>query len=995
MPSSPPRPLPPDVRGAISSLFASTRAEDDGLAYISLSAAACAPGAAPLLRELAARELRVRLFLHVSSAAGSSRTLPPDALLALLRVTRAVCAYSRVASSQLSGDVGVRPLVACLQRTARGAQPPATLEAAAVACELLGIIVDDNPARAAVMLRLESGVDAVCALLTPLPQPPLLYAASALLHSLCVGSSANVRLAHRRGVLVAVTAGITAAVASGCGDACVGTVRSLLPLLGELLSISSTEGGGGSRAELLTLALSVCAGPIALRHRDVAGAALSVLAGAATATTPVDVKTLMERDGGGARCAATVWALVHAHGGGADLLRRAVVAASRIASALQQWPQQLQSSPPPSPLSGGGAWAASGYSAITTQMAAEGTPFVACGHLALVASSVPTGAQTSPPALFPAHALPPATLALWPLPATYAFWSPCSLASTVTSLPPWAGAFLPRAGFWPGTAALESVAATVTPPYVPGGAAAMPSTPPLPARQDLLSLASGWLHAPHWFPELQKAASVLPELAEALRDWRKGSQSYDVSMASACVTTAGGLLRRGSSEGGPGAARAPLHPAVRISAIKLDEPTLRLQQQQPQSLGAMSMSAVVSLCGGGAAVGLPSPFPFDAAAAFSRAVPLSMPLPPALHSNLSAAASTAVLGSGGNELPPAASLRLPRVCLPRGGIRSVRPWVVPPSSIPSVVHSEVPPLGELGHPHEGAISSEELLSFDSRGATYVLRLQPQQRQGMDALVELPEPLLPEVATSPHPSVIAALTRQAARACALVASLSGSTPCTPLHRHLVYYRHTSRAEEEEEEGSEDGAVLPSALLLLGATTRTLRKQQRLASPIALPLPPTALGVVQRVSSRSASSDIAEGDFATACDGMSVAEALALPSGVTLMSPRDMRLLEDGPPASASGKGGEDGGAGSGGEEEEGDDEDVTAVAVAAPAPASVVAAAALARPPSRSDSIASRSDSVISTLSGAGGEDATDTGGSSSSFSGDASPLPFSPVAIRR
>jgi hypothetical protein len=61
--------------------------------------------------------------------------------------------------------------------------------------------------KAATLLRLESGVDAVCGVLAPeAPPPALLLHACALLRALCTGSECNARLAVRRGVLASVAA---------------------------------------------------------------------------------------------------------------------------------------------------------------------------------------------------------------------------------------------------------------------------------------------------------------------------------------------------------------------------------------------------------------------------------------------------------------------------------------------------------------------------------------------------------------------------------------------------------------------------------------------------------------------------------------------------------------------------------------------------------------------------------------------------------------------
>jgi hypothetical protein len=270
--------LPSEVRNAISSLFISSAGDPAQyavlVAHLPLDS---------LRAELAKRDLRGRLFVHLHSLS-SSRSAAPEAALSLLTLVAAACRRSKVCAAQMASDVGVRPLVALLAR-ARAAPGPVLHEAAAVACGLLGLVVAHN-SKSSLLMRLESGVDAVCGLLAPLPHgcPALLVAGAALLRTLCSDSEPNVRLAHRRGMLAVLADAMEGLLAPAPAPE---QPQALLPhqlalarLLAVLLAVPPAAPppaeGPGSPAALVALAARLLRPPYdAPSARDAAAAGLA------------------------------------------------------------------------------------------------------------------------------------------------------------------------------------------------------------------------------------------------------------------------------------------------------------------------------------------------------------------------------------------------------------------------------------------------------------------------------------------------------------------------------------------------------------------------------------------------------------------------------------------------------------------------------------------------------------------------------------------------
>ncbi len=978
--------LPQELRNAVTSLFLSSA--PDASSYKLLGSG----GGEQLAAEVSKREVRARVFVHMHSVS-SSKASTAELVLNVLRVLSAACVRSKGCASQMASDVGVRPLVAILTRAR--AQPGAQLwEAAALACGLLGIVVAQN-SKSSLLLRLESGVDAVCGLLSPLPHqcPALLSAGCALLKTLCSDNEPNIRLVQRRGLLPILAAAVDAAalgqLQEGSAPALSSDFLSLARLLAVLLTVPSQppQEGPGSPLSLLSNAAVMMRPPYhAMHSKDLTAVALSILKGAVA----LSVTAGLPREAlAAALCREGVFPLARSsllfHALPSDLVRLACGAMASVAGALQAPAEGALgrriggAEGEGEECSGGGdaARAAAfsrvasaapvGYSSAGISSGCAGGDFFhPCGHLALLKFTLPQ----SPPgcsAPYPSDQPPPATLSVWPLPPAYPFWRPTFQKGVVEALPNWAAPFLPRSlplpvsGEGPPSPAALAAAAAAA-----GAPLSCPTAPP--PQRILFSIARAWLAAPHWFPELQSAAAALPEILVLRRREDDSGGGSGIGSDGAAGTEDCSLNPSGTGDVAP----------VSYSSTGLAAPPPCATFSVPASvlskgqLPGASLSALSELVPG-----------LGAVVRGALEAPALPSIPGAAASSLPSLRAALQLDHGGAFHDPLLdTLSLPRVWLSPSGLASVKPLPIPRTAIPVGRHGArtpravlvaAPPATAAAGDGGGGVGSSSSGGDASSGCCGV-PLQPLKagftlvapavgehvvKAQNPRLVEIPEPLLPCIQHLLDAAIASSLLRQAARSCASAefharallpppltagalcdAATSGAPPSAPprapppaLHRSLCYYRHATA-----ETGS---ASAPVTVLYGGGVLGASLAPASLERYAGVPLPPISLGTVTPLAPLpTPTPPLHPANLCALCDATDTPSLSELSMCPPLLLPRPMGLMEDGA-VNAKDEGGDSG-------NEEGEEDEEESLPAAAASAAATTAASA---PPPPADALA--------------------------------------------
>ena len=895
-----------DLRASVSSLFISGGASGDTAVHAGRLAAAV--GNQLLVKELASREVRARLFLLAHASFSSSKaSSSPELVRDVSILLRAVAARTRGALSSLASDVGARPLINVLMRASlkeRGSSPAggSVDEAAVAVAELLERLVLLHP-RSCAALRLDAGVESVCTLLVPSPpeDEALLRAVVRLLSALVNGSDAAARCAARKGVpaiaLTVLSSRMENVASVGPLLSLLGAVCAVAPVVSERARVGAAAGAGGAPTTGAVIASATRALTLhGVVDKEIAVGALATISGVIAGC---DAEGAVAA--GAAMAAAGTFSAIReslvAHAAPADLSRHAASACARVTAALTLSREGRHVRPLlPSPMS-------VGYSATGLRMSIDGAPKVSSGHLSLVASTLAPPHASASPACWPADVAPPATIALWPLPAEYTGWSPSGLAPYAAALPTWAGTFLPRAGFFPYSADLDDGGSG----RVRGCASSICGAGNLPSAAEIARAMTAWLHAPHWFPELQGAAALLAELSQTCNGASAArlsdSDTAAVRTYIAAVLVELARARRAPADDGSecwGTTRTStpaMHPSTRIGPI-----------------GCGSVHPLVSLDSASASqmrdlLGADGAFPFDAAQITKNAAPsvpgAASPAIPALRSSL-------LLDHGGDfDDSSLSNLALPRVHVLRDGLRSVRVFTLAGAATPSAPHAPTPVVA-LGAPLAAATitgsmsarlpvltpalrASDEIASLCASPLAdgYVVKLG--DFTGEANIVEALEPSLATSADIEKDVARRLLLASAARNC-----LRAEAACaSAFHRNdapsLLYFRHALP------EGAHKPNSLPPALCIgpFGAVLTATASEP--ACPASIPLPRSFVGTarplappIDALRSSAHARDIPGATFA-----LSVADALGAPINmVTPLTPRPVALLDDGPPPSSS-------------------------------------------------------------------------------------------------
>lgn len=916
-------PLRAELRSAISSLFISGGAPSgDTALHASRLAAAAQSGNAALVKELASRDVRARLFLlaHASFSAAKASSAP-DLVRDVAVLLRAVAARTRGALASLASDVGARPLVGVLMRASlreRGASPAggAVDEAAVAAAELLVRLVAVHP-RACAGLRLDAGVESVCSLLAPTPpaDEALLHAAVRLLCALVDGSDAAARCAARRGVpavaLACLTARMGSAASVGPLLSLLGAVCAVAPVIAERPRSGAAAGAGGVPPAAAVIAAATRALTLhGVVDKEIAVGAMATIAGVVAGS---DAEGAVAA--GAAMAAAGTFTAIRdslvAHAAPADLSRHVAAACARVTTALTLSREGRKLRPVlPSPMS-------VGYSATGLRMSVDGAPKVSSGHLSLVVSTLAPPHASGSPGDWPADSAPPVTIALWPLPAEYLGWSPSGLAPFVSALPSWAGAYLPRAGFFPYSVDVDDGGnATVR-----SCAGAPAEVGPPPPAAEIARAMTAWLHAPHWFPELQYAAALLPELSQPSHGASTARPSESQSAAardyieSALVELAS--ARRapaacGSSCGG--SARVPpaaMHPSSRIGPIGCGNAGAATALKDAS---AAKMRSLLSATGA---------FPFDAAHVSKNAAPsvpgAASPAMPALRSSL-------LLDHGGDfDDSSLAGVKFPRVHVSRDGLCSVRVFTLDGAATPTALHASTPVVA-LGAPLVAAITesasarlpalapvlraSDEVASLCASPLAdgYVVECGDFSDDANLIVTEAVEPALATSADIEKDVARRLLLTSAARNCQRAEAACAGVGQRSDAPALLYFRHALP------EGAHKPNSLPPALCIGGGGAFLTASACEPACAAPIPVPRSFVGTAHPLAPPAdlLRSSAHAREVASAAFALSVDAALRAPvSTVTPLTPRPLALLDDGPLSSSSA--GNDEGAESGEEE----------------------------------------------------------------------------------
>lgn len=899
--------IPADVQQAITQLFASS-SSDPSLYSVILRGA---KESVEVVRELYKKETRGRLFLHVHTTVGN-RGSAPETLRDILDILRRTCALSKSTSQQMSNDVGVRPLVAVLART-KSFPSPALLDASAISCELLRLVVLHNP-KAGGLLRLDSGLDAIHGVLAPLPlsSPALVLHGTSLLMCVCGGArlvnEPNVRWLQRKGFVSVLADALSSMIPRG-GEPLAPEGLSISHLLAALLSVQPTtfpEVDGGSPPALVSLSLKL----LGASRRELVLCGLTVL-GAVAGSTPKDTlfSLLFETNA----IAGINNALV-AQGLPSDLVRISCSAMGRIAGVFMPslHDAQAQASAARPTLS-----LPSGYSSTCLESGCIGTTVSAAmpsGHTALLSPGsslfLETDLYLSRAVLYPFDVEPPCPLSLWPLPPQYPYWYPKGLASVVEALPPWSAPYLPRAGFYAGASGITGNIVSST---------SIPSPPD--SLLDLFSVARCWLESPHWFPELQAAAGLLAEVVSEdlarsamVKTIAKSTNESDVQSLSILFQQfeASPVFYTGSKNGEKNKSftwASHIHPAAQIGATKnFSVPKLGALA----SLSTASQAALLAL----------SPL-YETL--LNNGV--AHPPPPCITGDSSTAVQslrTSLLllgGSGEFRDESLTALLIPRVWITPQGVRSVKhTQVLAPSTIPHVHHGAKYPRAlfrpERSHSVQSAVASP-LCSFSSLQRTgYNISSSLDAIGGTDdgVLVDLIEPLFPLPSSLHDALVTSTMLRQTARSLAIAEFFAKQQKSGILERkkehnssffrHLVYFRHASNHMHMQESPSPASLILPGGVALQHSQHSLSKNVCGGVGQASLPLPPISLGgfglntpTSSTLLRKSAVLPLAELLDTLPCSELSSSEYPQL-------SPRSVYLLDDGAKQEDGGESGDE-------------------------------------------------------------------------------------------
>jgi len=211
------------VKSALG-LIASASSADNELGIIQLQNVT---GSRRGVKLLAARDARRRLCAFAASTGLRAVGFVSEATL---RVIIAIVESGWAAGKGVYNDLTTRPLISLLKKAV------ATPESLSLACELL-LLLSRHTRRFELMMRLDGGVEALCALLGSGPDPALLRVLCELLSRCCSENENSVRLAQKKGAVRAAVYALRArnGNASVCG-----------PLLGLLAPLC--EGARGRAA---------------------------------------------------------------------------------------------------------------------------------------------------------------------------------------------------------------------------------------------------------------------------------------------------------------------------------------------------------------------------------------------------------------------------------------------------------------------------------------------------------------------------------------------------------------------------------------------------------------------------------------------------------------------------------------------------------------------------------------------------------------------------
>jgi hypothetical protein len=175
-------------------LLASQSSADNELGLIQLQNVT---GSRHGVKLLASRDNRRRICAFASTGGLRANGFVAEATL---RVLTAIVEFGHVAGKGVYNELTTRPLIVLLKRASA---TPASLTQA---CELL-LLLARHTRRFELTMRLDGGVEALCALLQSGPEAPLLRAATELLTRCCIENENSIRIAQKKG---AVRAAISA-----------------------------------------------------------------------------------------------------------------------------------------------------------------------------------------------------------------------------------------------------------------------------------------------------------------------------------------------------------------------------------------------------------------------------------------------------------------------------------------------------------------------------------------------------------------------------------------------------------------------------------------------------------------------------------------------------------------------------------------------------------------------------------------------------------------